>query len=488
MTKNLDRLFVSSGMAALIACAILPVGLATAQTSLVTPELVGRADAPITLTIAPRFAYSHQTNEPKRRAVLTDAFEAWVRRHPDVKIRVMVQQGDDAVIVAKRLQDVAANRVQDAVMTEQIDFQPFFDAAQPFDPYLTKEEIQDFVPGIRQGMQHPKNGDTRYLQFTSYAIGLWYRRDLIEKPPASMEELKSMAETLKSKQGFRSGLFVLGGARVVAHFLDQQVRSLGAKVVEDDSVATPVFGEGKNREVLVKVFKVWKDLVDAGVVPKNIVSFSATGDAVSRVAAEEVPFMIGGTYLGGGIVASGKSDKWSFSAMPQIDGAKPVPTQSGWSWAMFTKDKAKQALIADLLMDVYVGRDGMARFDEAGGYTPTRTSVLTGYGAFAQDRLPHTFAELVSQAVPNPNGRYFSLVETALTNAFQQVVVGAQSPEAAIDAAWTAVKLEVPAVVYKAYRPRPDRPTKVHPMTRSRVLFQDGGAIARNRASGLTRS
>ena len=432
---GLRRIAFAAALAALPASAL-------AQASLVTPELIGRPDAPITLTISPRFAYSHQTNDPKRRAVLTDAFESWIRRHPDVKIRVVVQQGDDAVLVAKRLQDVAANRVQDAVMTEQVDYQPFFDSAQSFDPYLTKEEIQDFAPGIRQGMQHPKTGETKYLQYTSYAIGLWYRRDLIEKPPASMEELKTMAAALREKHGFRSGVFVLGGARVTSHFLDQQVRSLGAKIVEDDPLATPVFGEGKNREALVRVLKAWKDLVDSGLAPKNIVSFSTTGDAVSRVGADEMPLMIGGSYLGGGIVGTGKSDKWGFAPMPQIGGAKPVPTQSGWSWAMFTKDKAKQALVADLLMSVYVGRDGMARWAEAGGYTPTRTSVLNGYSAFVQDRLPHAYAELVAQAVPNPNGRHFVVVETALTNAFQQAIVGAQTPEAAVDAAWAAVKLE----------------------------------------------
>jgi len=432
-----------SRLAALCVGIALAPQIANAQANLVTPEVIGRPEAPITLSISPRFAYSHQTNDPRRRAVLVDALEAWVRRHPDVKVRVIVQQGDDAVLIAKRLQDVAANRSADAIMTEQVDYQPFFDTAQPFDPYLTKEEIQDFVPGVLKGMQHPKSGEVKYLQFTSYAIGLWYRRDLVEKPPASFEELKATAAALKEKQGFRAGVFVLGGTRVTAHFLDQQVRSLGGKLVEDDALSTPVFGEGKNREALVRVMNEWKTLIDTGLTPKTIISFGATGDAVSRVAADEMPFLIGGSYLGSGVVGTGKSDNWAFAPMPQIGGAKPVPTQSGWSWAMFTKDKAKQALLVDLLMDVYVGRDGMARWGEAGGYTPTRSSVLNNYLAFAQDRLPHAYANLVAQSVPNPNGRHFAVVETALTNAFHQVVIGAQTPEAAVDAAWASVKLEI---------------------------------------------
>lgn len=445
MSRQSNRRLVLGLCGAVSLAAFLgsPIGSTLAQPSLVTPELIGRPDAPITLTISPRFAYSHQSNEAKRRAVLTDAFEAWVRRHPEVKIKVVVQQGDDAVLVAKRLQDAAANRAADAIMTEQVDYQPFFELVQPFDPYLTKAEIEDFAPGILKGMRHPKTGEVKYLQFTTYAIGLWYRRDLVDKPPASLEELTALAAKLKEQHGFRYGLFVLGGQRVAAHFLDQQVRSLGGELVKDDAASTPVFGEGNNRAILVQVLTYWRDVAASGVVPKNIVSFGATGDAVSRVAAEDMPFLIGGSYLGGGIVGTGKSDKWAFTAMPQLGGAKPVPEQGGWSWAMFTKDPIKQALIADLLMSTYVGRDGMARWGEAGGYTPTRTSVLGSYVAFTQDRLPHAFAEVVAQAVPVPNGRYFAIVETAITNAFQQVVVGAQTPEAAVDAAWKSVKLEI---------------------------------------------
>lgn len=141
---------------------------ALAQEALVTPELIGRADAPITLTIQPRFAYSHQSNDKNRRAVLTEAFEAWIRRHPDVKIEVQVQQGDDAVIVAKRLQDAAAGRAADAIMVEDLDYRKFYDLTASIDPFLTETEKSDFLPGVLEGMKHPTTGEVKYLQIWTF--------------------------------------------------------------------------------------------------------------------------------------------------------------------------------------------------------------------------------------------------------------------------------------------------------------------------------
>ena len=426
---------------AMAAATLFAPGGALAQSPLVTPGLIGRPDAPVTLTISPRFAYSHQSNDPARRAVLTDAFESWIRRHPDVKIQVIVQQGDDAVIVAKRIQDAAAGRAPDAVMTEQINYQTFYDLVQPFDAYLTANEIADYVPGVLQGMRDPKTGEVKYLQMTSYSFGLWYRRDLVDKPPTSLEDLATMAKKLQTEKGFRYGLFTLAGpATTIEVHLSSNVASIGGKLMENNAESTPVFGEGANRDAVIRVLTFWKNAIASGITPKDIASASEGGDIVSRIAAEEIPFAIGGSYMASGIIGTGKADQWAFAPMPQLGGVKPVNFQSGWSWAMFTKDKSKQALITDLLQATYTGRDSMARWGKAGGYTPTRKSVIDNYVAFQDDRLAHSFTVAVSDSVPVPNGKNRNIVNAALLNALQQVVLGAQTPEQAVDEAWQTVK------------------------------------------------
>jgi multiple sugar transport system substrate-binding protein len=375
--------------------------------------------------------------------VLTEAFESWALRHPDVKIEVLVQQGDDAVIVAKRLQDAAAGRAADAIMVETLDYRKFYSLAKSFDPYISAADKADFLPGVLQGMTDPESGQVKYLQITSYTTGLWYRRDLVETPPASLEELAAMAAQLKEKHGFRYGLFLPGGKGVMNYTLLPQVASIGGQIVADDAQGTPVFNEPANREALIKVLTWHKQMVDSGLMAADVISFTATGDTVSRVEAGEMPFAFGGTFIGGGIKGSSQADKWAFASMPQLGGAKPVPYQGGWSWAMFTDDAQKQALITDLLMDTYIGPWAQAKWGEAGGYTPTRLSSLTKYTSFTNEGLDKAFAAAVQTARPTPNGRLRDVVDAAITNAYAQVVSGSLSPEEAVDEAWATVKLEM---------------------------------------------
>lgn len=414
-----------------------------AQESLVTPEVIGVRDAPITISMQPRFAYSHQSNDPARGKVLTEAFDSWIHRHPEVRLDILVQQGDDAVIVAKRIEDANAGRAADVIMVEQPDYQKFYDLTESFSPYLSDADVADFLPGIRSGMQDPDSGEIKYLQITAYTFGLWYRKDLVETPPTSLEELSEVAAQLVADEGFRYGVFVLGGQAIDRLTLLSQVASIGGQIVADDADSTPVFGEGANRDALIRVLSWYKEQVDKGIMPTDVVNFAATGDVVSRVAAAEMPFVLGGSFMGGGIAQTPEGDKWAFAPMPQLDGAEPVMYQSGWAWGMFTEDPVKQALITDLLMDTYIGPWAMAAWGEAGGYTPTRASSLQNYAAFISDTPARSFAEALKTAIPLPNGTHSALVASAITTAFQQVILGTLTPEQAVDEAWTTVQLEI---------------------------------------------
>jgi multiple sugar transport system substrate-binding protein len=423
--------------------ALLAPNAAHAQDSLVTPEVIGRPDAPLTISIQPRFGYSHQSNDPARGKTLTEAFDSWIHRHPDVRLDVLIQQGDDAVIVAKRIEDANAGRAADVIMVEQPDYQKFYSLTESFSPYLAANEVADFLPGIMQGMKDPDTGEIKYLQITAYTYGLWYRKDLVDTPPTSLEELSEVAAKLKEEHDFRYGMFVLGGQAVDRLTLLSHVASLGGQVMADDAQSTPVFGEGENRDVLIRVLAWYKEQVDKGLMPTDVVNFAATGDAVSRVAAGEMPFLLGGTFMGGGIAQTPDGDKWAFAPLPQLGGAEPVMYQSGWAWGMFTKDPAKQALITDMLMDTYIGPWAMATWGEAGGYTPTRASALQNYRSFIADTNDRLFADALATAIPLPNGTHANLVATALTTAFQQVILGTLTPEQAVDEAWTTVQLEM---------------------------------------------
>ena len=78
-------------LAAAAAICLCFAGIAGADDGrLVTPVRVGRADAPLTLTVWPQQDYSHLAARPDIAAAFTAAFERWARAHPDQQLRISV--------------------------------------------------------------------------------------------------------------------------------------------------------------------------------------------------------------------------------------------------------------------------------------------------------------------------------------------------------------------------------------------------------------
>src|SRR4029077_17764671 len=86
-----------------------------AAQDLVTPVRVGRADAPLTLSVWAQQDYSHLAARPAIADVFASVFDDWARAHPDVQVRVSVMPGLEMhkaklqlAAAAGRLPDVAS--------------------------------------------------------------------------------------------------------------------------------------------------------------------------------------------------------------------------------------------------------------------------------------------------------------------------------------------------------------------------------------------
>jgi len=71
---------------ALVVVLLLVVNDALLGQSLVTPDRIGRPNAPVTITWEAIPAYSLQNPFPARKEYLTQAAQAWAQKHPDVQI------------------------------------------------------------------------------------------------------------------------------------------------------------------------------------------------------------------------------------------------------------------------------------------------------------------------------------------------------------------------------------------------------------------
>ena len=68
--------------------------------------------------------------------------------------------------------------------------------------------------------------------------------------------------------------------------------------------------------------------------------------------------------------------------------------------AFFAKDPKKLELAVSFMKYVYLGKDGMAGWCQAAGYTPVRNSVLKDFPFFSQDKFQSAFGQVIARRRP----------------------------------------------------------------------------------------
>lgn len=407
----------------------------------VTPDRVGDPNAPIVLTIALDATYSHQSTTQARVDYLVPKYEAWTRANPDVQLVFQPYTGNIPQDAARLLELAASGRAPDLAMVDGQLAPIFFPFLQPLDEYVPTEELDDWFSWAREGgMIDPADGSLKALWFTTNTVGLWYRQDLIPEPPRSWDEYIATALAMK-EEGFTYGFMANGvGEQIPYGDVLPFFFSLGGALVDDSG--TPIFGQEPNRSIMIEALDFWRRAIEEGATDATILDIGTTPEAVALVSAESTPMLMAGSWLLPSIKEATDEEQWNFTHLPQKDPNNPAQVVGGWTWGVFTDDPAKQALAVDFVMDVYAGSEGMAGWCEAGGYSPVRESVYQDYPYFSEDRWQQAFSAAIAYGRTRPGVEAYPIMSEAIRNAFQQVILGVATPEAAVDEAWTYVELE----------------------------------------------
>lgn len=411
----------------------------------VTADRIGNPNGPITISFMVEFSYSHQIQTPSRRQYLTRRMEEWAKRNPEVKIIPHIQPTSQAERLAKQLELAASGNIPDAVQIDGQWIPLFYQWLQPLDAYFTKEEIEDWMEWCRkEAMIDPKDGKLKSIWMLTALVGLWYNNTAIPNPPKTWEDTIRIGKELKAK-GFANGLIVWGGKdeQITFGSVFPMFYGLGGNLVDKDG--KPVYGASPNRELLIEVLTFWDRLVKEGVLPQRVIDLKSNGDLVAEAAKpNNVAMFLGGSWLLSLMKDNLKAeiDKWSFTFTPQKTG-KPMQIPGGHNLGFFQKDPKKLALIVDFMKYVYVGKDGMAGWCEAGGYTPVRKSVFKDFPVFSQDRFQMAFSEVVSVGRVRPGVPAYAAISEHVQEAWQNVILGRQTPTEAVDNAFRRTQTQV---------------------------------------------
>lgn len=381
-------------------------------------------------------SYSLQTTDSKRSSYLHAQLAEFQRTAP-LPLDPVVASADSTAAMAKLLLQASQHRAPDVGQVDVYIFGRMAPFAQPLARQMAAAglRLDDWAPSLRQVMTG-SGTEVKALQFTTDVRVLYYRRDLVPKPPASWDELISIAGPLA-----RNGHFVLfpGGRSegAVTTSLWPQLWSQGGELF--DAAGNPAFQSGAGYDAMLSGLGVIERLVRSGVSPTRVATFGSEDDEDTDIVAGRVAMFVGGSWqaaaLNNSLPHKDFFTTWGVAPIPTISGENPVTSAGGWVWAGFTDDQTHLDVGMDWVIRTFVSDAGMAAWCTAGGYLPPRLSIYD-HPNYRQNPFTPTFRRhLADYGRTRPADRGYLDVSTNMQVALSSVASGAATARQALDQA-----------------------------------------------------
>jgi multiple sugar transport system substrate-binding protein len=406
----------------------------------VSPQLVGYENAEIELTWQPVPAHSMSDASPARSSDLLKKAEAWVKKYPNVKIIPVGTTSNINDNMTKLRVTVVEGGAPDLSAVDSFMMPLFKEHAQPIEDIVAEYNIKldDFFPYIRG--QITDGNHIKALWYTTDIRGLFYRKDVIPTPPATVDELIAAAQEAKTK-GFGTGLLYLGRRNEgTVNNLWGLFWSQGAKLT--DSQGNLAFDKGGDREAMLNLLNFIKKTIDVGITPKTVIDYGADIDMYGDVAAGKTAMFIAPNQA----IAQcreimGKEafdSKWEFAPLPVFkSGQKSTSSAGGWTNMVFAKDELHRRLAADLAINLFSSDSASESWTFAGGYLPTRQSNFENFSYIKSDPYLTKCQQLLSAASTRPAVEIYNMISMEIQVAIGNIITGSMTPEQALE---TAVK------------------------------------------------
>jgi multiple sugar transport system substrate-binding protein len=378
-------------------------------------------------------SYSLQGTDPKRVGYLKQqraAYEAGSGYRLDPQVTV----SDTSAAMAKLLLQASQQRAPDISQVDGYMFGRTARYARPIDAQLAAAglRLDDWFPSLRAIMTGG-GSVVRGLQFTTDVRVLYYRKDLVPSPPATWDELLSVARPLAAEGKYVT--FPAGRSEgAVNTTLWPQFWAQDGELF--DSSGSPAFGSGNGYEAMRNALRVVRQLIRAGVSPDRIATFGSEDNQNADVVAGRVAMFIGGNWQAAALnnLLSTKDffTRFGVAPIPSITG-RHVTSAGGWVWGGFTGDDRKLDAGIDWVMRTFVSDVGMASWCSLGGYLPPRQSVYD-HPKYARNPFTPIFRQhLADYARGRPGARKYLEVSNSMQIALSSVAAGDADPEQALD-------------------------------------------------------
>ena len=416
--------------------ALLAIGSGARAEDILTPVRIGRSDAPIQLSLWAQPDYSHLASRQPIALAFDGIFRDWARERPDVGIDVSVMPALE-MHKAKLLLAAAAGRLPDVASIDSY-WLPLFMAGghvQPLDEDWPAEDRADFMPFTIDTLSDAKGHVYGLWHGTDVRV-LYYRRDLVPRPPHTWSELIEVATRISKEKKMAGYLFNAG--RWEAAVFDHLPMFWGQGGELVDPGGRPIFGLAPHRERMVKVLTFLHETVASGASPRSVLANNDYRQLSSAAIAGDVAMFLGGnwqvTELQQGLSPE-QFALWDIAPIPQAEGGVPTTGSGGWVWVVFAKDKIKRKAATEFIRYVESTRN-VGRIAPATGHLPVRRSVYREFAFFREDPFLKKFGEVIETARARPAAAIYPYLSEQLQVAIGASIDGRKTPEQAVDDAF----------------------------------------------------
>jgi multiple sugar transport system substrate-binding protein len=420
--------------ALLVSTMLVALPVTTGAQELVTTDRVGSPDAPNVLTVRANPNQSPNSPSAEQQAAFKEVWQTFAEAHPDWQLQFEFFTNDIGGEHARLLEQARAGRAPDCVTVDSFQLALFItnDVLTPITQYFSQEEIDDLFPFIREGITGADGEIYAWWWGTDLRI-LYRNTELVPEAPQTWDELKAAALDAASTgvEGvlFNGGRWEGTAFDWLAHFWSQ-----GGELVDESG--KPIFGEGENREMMLKALNFYKDLVDSGAAPQRVATIADYNDFNAAAIAGTAAMFEGGHWQHFQLQESMPADqfaKWDVSELPGPTPEQRATGTGGWTVAAFTDDPAKVEMCATLMREVYMGPA-----NEVIGDLPTRQSLFASLPKF-QDPYFAKLSEYLVHGKARPGVPIYPEISNQIQIMMGEVLSGSKEPEVALDDAWARV-------------------------------------------------
>ena len=394
-------------------------------------------------TLAMGSAWAQQTTlrvfvGPNQRPDLqAKLFEQYNKANPGVKVEV--ETGGATSELQRQYLSTVLNAKGSAIDLFLIDIvNPAQYASkgwiEPLDKYVGGAAVlkNDYLPVYQQA--NVIGGKLYAMPSQGDAMFMYYRKDLLTKhgvaEPKTWEELAAAAKKITAAEGNANlqGLSIQGAPieGAVCTFLlpywgqGKQFNDAGGKLTLDKAAA-------------VKGLKSWLDMVDQGVIKKNVAEVT-TPITVNEFKAGQAVFAINWGFAYDRFKDDADSTvkgKVGVMPLPAMTGGKSATCMGGWQWAMNAYGKNKDA--AGKLIQFLSSKQASAFIAREGSILPVYQSVYSDAEVnkvvpWFKDALP-----VVLAAQSRPMVEDYGQVSDIIRTTTSAILARTKTPEAGVD-------------------------------------------------------